>query len=268
MKKIDTLPNYQPLSKINHAGKGWTPYANYNFAAGDALAPLVSQEFFKAVLALPIAFTLQGEELAPVAVMGLASGKNLCVSSDGRWLAGYVPAVYRSYPFALATTDDDQQVLCVDENSGLLGTGGEAFFNEDGSPSPKVTQVLDFLTQVNANRAVTRRSCQALQMHKLVKPWPVKLKTESGETMVEGLHCIDETALNALPPDALLELRNTGALALAYCQLLSMQNLQLLGQFAQRSAAMAVAQPLPTPPENSLNFQLSGSNDLDFSNLS
>jgi hypothetical protein len=107
-----------------------------------------------------------------------------------------------------------------------------------------------------------------LQMHKLVKPWPVKLKTESGETMVEGLHCIDETALNALPPDALLELRNTGALALAYCQLLSMQNLQLLGQFAQRSAAMAVVQPLPTPPENSLNFQLSGSNDLDFSNLS
>ena len=52
------------------------------------------------------------------------------------------------------------------------------------------------------------------------------------EQQVEGLFRIDEAALNALPADALAEVRDANALALAYCQLLSQQRLQALGKLA------------------------------------
>jgi hypothetical protein len=55
---------------------------------------------------------------------------------------------------------------------------------------------------------------------------------------------VDEAALNQLPPEALHEVRHSGALLLAYCQLLSMQHLSLLSQLNdahQKAAAQAAA---------------------------
>jgi hypothetical protein len=62
----------------------------------------------------------------PVAVQGLAPGQNLFVAPDGRWLAAYTPAAYRGYPFQLAHAENGQQVLCFDEESGLITDGPRA----------------------------------------------------------------------------------------------------------------------------------------------
>ena len=58
--------------------------------------------------------------------------------------------------------------------------------------------MLNFLTQVGANRQATQRMCAVLQQHGLIQPWPIKLQTDAGEQNIEGLHRIDEAALNAL----------------------------------------------------------------------
>ncbi len=101
-----------------------------------------------------------------------------------------------------------------------------------------------------------------MHKHQLIQPWPIKLQTTAGEQAVEGLFRIDEAALNQLPAEALIELRNTGALLCAYCQLLSMQHLQTLGQLAA-ARAQAQAALLTQNGELDLSF-LNGSETLKF----
>ena len=229
--------DYQVITHERHGLKHWRNHSNYNFAAGDALCPLVAQELSKAMLALPIGFIAEGEDFVPVAVQGLTPGQNLLVAPDGRWLSTYIPAPYRSYPFRMAMTEQGEQVLCIDEANGLIAdNAGNPFFNEDGTPSKSVLEILDFFQQIDANRRHTRDISALLQQHGLIQPWPITVQGEHGDQKVEGLFRIDEAALNALTAEALAEVRNAGGLTVAYCQLLSMQHLSTLGTLAQAHA--------------------------------
>jgi hypothetical protein len=261
------MPNYSVISKAQYASKRWQRHTGYHFAAHDAVIPLVVQELPKAMMALPIAFVMTDEAFLPVAVQGLAPGKNLFVAPDSRWLGGYIPAAYRGYPFAVANTDDGQQVLCIDEASSLItDSEGEPFFNDDGTPAKALADVLNFLTQVHANREVTARICAVLQKHNLIQAWPIKVQAEAGEQNVEGLFRIDEAALNALSAEAFDEVRQAGCLPVAYCQLLSMQHLPMLGKLAQAHAQ--AAQPLPQTPTGELNLEfLNDSGTISFGNI-
>ncbi|MFP5481887.1 MAG: SapC family protein [Gammaproteobacteria bacterium] len=263
------MPHFQPVSLTTHAAKRWRRYGSYAFAAQDAVAPLVAHELPRALLHLPIAFVAQGEQLMPVAVLGLQPGRNLFVAPDGRWLGGYTPAAYRGFPFQLAGTPDGQQVLVFDADSGLLSdTEGEPFFDEEGQPAKPVKAVLDFLSQVQANRVATQRICQLLVHHGVVQPWPITVKGAQGEQQVQGLHRIDEARLNQLDGAALQALQQAGALPVAYCQLLSMQHLATLGQLAQAHAQLQAHTPLPTTAKGELDLEfLNRDGTLSFGNL-
>ncbi|MEA3642607.1 MAG: SapC family protein [Lamprobacter sp.] len=238
------MPHYQPITHTDFAHRRWKPFDHDRFAATEAIVPLVAQELAKACHSLPIAFIRQQDYFIPAAVQGLQPGQNLFVAPDGRWLGGYIPAAYRGYPFALAQADNDQLVLCVDDDSGLLiddpdSDEGEPFFDADGQPAEAVRQVLDFLEKVAADRQRTERLCALLAEHALIQPWPLTVKTADGERPVQGLHRIDEAALSALPTVPFETLRQAGALPLIYCQLLSMQHIALLGKLAEYHAKLA-----------------------------
>ena len=267
------MPNYQAVSQSTHASQRWKRYNTYHFAAQDAVTPLVMQELPKAAMALPVAFIQQGDQFTPVAVQGLQPGQNLFVAPDGRWIGPYTPAAYRGHPFAIASTPEGHQVLCVEADSGLISdTEGEAFFDEQGQPSQSVKDVLNFLQQVHANRELTQRLCAALQAEGLIQPWPITLKGEQGEQgeqgdrTVQGLYRIDEAKLNTLSSEALHRIHHAGALPLVYCQLLSMQHLQTLGKLAEAHAqaqAQAKAQSqqaLPTSANGELDLEFLNNN--------
>ncbi|WP_288074785.1 SapC family protein [Pseudomonas sp.] len=231
------MTDYHVITRERHGHQYWLKPSGYRFSAGDALCPLMAQELTKAMLCLPIGFIAEGEQFLPVAVQGLMQGQNLLVAADGRWLASYIPAHYRGYPFRMASTDQGEQVLCIDEASGLLSdSAGEPFFNDDGQPAQSVLEILDFLHQIEANRQLTRRICAVLQQQGLIQPWPITVQGEHGEQNVNGLFRIDEVALNALSTEALAAVRDAGGLSVAYCQLLSMQHLSTLGTLAQAHA--------------------------------
>lgn len=252
------------ISREQYAGKRWKRYTSYSFAAHDAVAPLVAQELPRACMHLPIGFLKTENGYQLVAVLGLQPGKNLWVSPDGRWLAGYVPAAYRGYPFALANTEDGQRVLCVREDSGLVNDDeGELFFDEEGQPAKPIQDVLNFLQQVTANAQVTAQLCGVLEEHGLVSPWNVQVKSADGEKKVEGLFRVDEAALNALPAEALAAVRDRGAMPLVYCQLLSMQHLHQLGRLA---AHWESVESLVQPESGELDLEfLSDSENIRFS---
>ena len=69
-----------------------------------------------------------------------------------------------------------------------------------------------------------------------------------------------------LPAEAFEAVRQSGALPVAYCQLLSMQHLQKLGQLAQAYAAQTTALPQTASGELDLEF-LNDSGTISFGAL-
>lgn len=255
------MPNYQAVSKATHGSKHWLRTTSYAFALKDAVLPLSLAELSRAMMTLPIAFIAQNDRFVPAAVMSVQPERNLYVAADGRWIHGYIPAACRGYPFRFLSTPEGQQVLCIDEDSGLINEGqeGEAFFDETGEPSLAIREILTFLNQSEQSLKVTAGACAVLHQHKLIKPWPITVKTDDSEKQLAGLFQIDEVALNQLSATELLEVRNAGGLLIAYCQLLSMQHLAILGQLAEAhakagQAAVQAAQSITEKGELNIDF--------------
>ena len=257
------MPNYQPITQTDYTALRYKRTDNFLYASFDAVAPLVLQELPKACMSLPIAFIQQGEDFVPAAVQGLQAGQNCFVTADGRWIGPYVPAIYRGYPFALAQTEDQRMVLCIDHDSGLVAPDHpEPFFDEQGQPTQAIKNTLNFLEQVQADRNKTRFICAVLQQLELIKPWHITLKGEAGEEKtIQGLYCIDEARLNALDAEALHRLKQSGGLPVVYTQLLSMQHLNILGKLTDAHAmakaqnAASTAGALPTTGNDELDLE-------------
>ena len=261
---LTTMNSLTVISREQHEKLRWKRFHSYEFAAGDAIAPLVVQELRRACLSLPVSFVKADDGFRLVLVQGLQPGKNLLVGTDGRWLANYIPAAYRSYPFVLGKAEDGRRVLCVRDESGLVDEDeGELFFDDSGEPAQAVKDVLSFLEQVSANSRVTAELCALLAKYELIQPWNVHVKSGRGDVKVEGLYRIDEAALNALPADALAAIRDGGAMPMAYCQLLSMQHLSQLGRLAAHQEAVE-AMMQPETGELDLEF-LSDDGNIKFS---
>lgn len=231
------------LAAVNpkrHVGRSWRRYTTYAFAAKDCIAPLTAAEIASAAKTLPLAFVRQGDDFLLVAVLSLTPGTNLFVGADGRWLGGYIPSVFRGYPFRLARGGKKNELLfCVDEDSGLVSkdrSGGEVFYDDDGSLSGPVTEVLNFLTRVEKSRAATSVAVAALADEKLLVDWPLKIKVGERDQPVTGLYRVDEAGLNRLEDARFLAIRKAGALPVAYGQLLSMGNILILEKMAKMPA--------------------------------
>lgn len=231
------MPTLEILSPQTHGDKHWKRASGYQFASKDAIAPLSLVELPRAILCMPVGFIANDQGFVLVAVQGLTQHTNLLVDHSGRWKLPHVPACYRAYPFELATTADQQLVVCYNADSHLLSTDGtgERFFDESGAPADTVKDITQFLQQGYTGRMQADRVCQVFKALELIKPWEIKINSDDGETQnVEGLYCINEAKLNALDANDLFTLKNAGALAVAYCQLLSMQHIATLVDFAAK----------------------------------
>lgn len=257
--------NIQLITKAAYANKYWQPFANFSFTRHERVAPLVLVELAKAQQSLPVAFAQQGDDYQLVALLGLTEG-NAFINAQGQWFSGvYIPAVFRSYPFRIAKSEDDQYMLCIDEDSGLVTESvGEAFFDADGQASEKVQSILTMLVQVAQNQSVTQAAITALAKYQLIVSWPLTLQVDEGARSIEGLYRIDEAALANLSSAALSELMQSGALLVAYAQLFSMQNLKTLTQLMQAHLSLTTQQQasLPITQTGELNLDA-----LDFSHF-
>jgi hypothetical protein len=252
------MPNYQVITRNHHGSKRWLRFTSYAHAEREALMPLSVEELPKAVMSLPVCFIRQGDVFVLAAVMNVSPGKNLLVAPNGQWVGPYVPAACRSYPFILGKTEEGKPVLCIDEDAGLVTDGpeGESFFDENGDPAKVVLDLMAFLTQLEQGRQSAALACAVLAKHELIQPWPIVIQGDTGEQRnIEGLFRIDELALNKLSGEALLEVRNAGGLSIAYCQLLSMQHLPMLGKLAEMHAkAQSALQANVAAPAGEINL--------------
>jgi hypothetical protein len=225
------MGNFIIISKELHNGKFWVRPKNLKFAEKITLIPIFLTELGRAVNAFPLVFVKHGENFIFSALLGLAPGKNLFLTEDGGWLGNYIPALIRAYPFGLVRVNDDQLALAIDEDY-ISEKEGVSFF-EDEKLSKETEDIFRFLIEIERGRVLTVNATNKLSELDLIEPWNLRIKTESGEKIVEGIFKINENKLNSLSDDDFISLRQIGALPLIYGQLFSMANLQFLAKFAQ-----------------------------------
>jgi hypothetical protein len=231
------MPQLSAITKQSYADKSFTRFSSYAFASKSGIASLVSAEITNALTAgLPMAFVKELDRFFLGAVLSLSPGTNLFVAPTGQWIGKYVPAAFRSYPFKLAKArGKDEQILCVDEESGLVkdDKSAEPFFNDKGELSKPVQDILNFLSQIEKNKMQTVRAVASLADAGVITEWPLKIKHGDQEKPVTGLYRIDEAKLNSLEDERFLKIRKAGALPIAYAQLLSMGNIQVFEKLAK-----------------------------------
>lgn len=110
------MGNFVAISKELHKDKFWRVPKNLKFAEGNSVVPVFLTEIGRAVNSFPLVFVKQEDNFIISALLGLASGENLFLSNEGRWLGNYIPALIRVYPFRLLRTNDEQLALAIDED--------------------------------------------------------------------------------------------------------------------------------------------------------
>lgn len=227
------MPTYVPLSKSAHRHAGLLPVGHAH-ALTQAVVPVVAEELPQVVPSMAVAFVAEGDgSYELVALQSLQPGVNVYVHTNGRWIGGYRPAWYRAHPFRLLQdSQTHQQVVCVDEQAegftSHAAGDAERLFDEQGELTQIARRTIAFLENLYKATEVTRSVVAQLAEAGVIVPWQLKLAAANGADPVgvQGLYHIDESALRTLPAPILAELAASGALSVAYAQLLSEHRLQ------------------------------------------
>jgi hypothetical protein len=264
---MDTI---KPITKTEFAGSYWRRNPDLLFAAKDVVCPLSLFEVPHAIASMPLALVRDKDEFIISALLGLEDDINYFISPEGIWRGRYIPAVYRSYPFSLAKNEAqvDHYVLCFNQQSGLLSDEdtNDRFFEESGELSPTVKRISEFLKDVLVSRNYAKQLCALLDEFNLIKPWELKLQIGEDTRQIEGLYCFDEEAMNSLSDKKFLKLRQAGALNLAYCQMLSMQNVDELVRYAQAKLQLEAHTTQPSLADYNFD-ETTNHGNINFSNF-
>lgn len=237
------MASFVPISRDRHADKRWISTGRYDFAKEMTVAPISGEELSLASREMVCAFIKAEDRFTLVVVLGLKPDTNLFVAPDGRWIGNYVPALFRAYPFRFAKVQGQNNLaLVIDEDAGL-SSDGEPFFGEDGKPTPRLSQFVEFLTRIEQGRQKTDEVVNALADAGAIEEWPLTVQGDGGkEQKIAGLYRISERTLNQLDDETFLKLRRLQVLPIAYMQLLSMRNIDTLGKLAKAHGEMAQKQ--------------------------
>lgn len=229
-KSMLIYENVTPVNKQRHADWGIQGDGSFKFAKEVNSVPLTGVEFAAASLEFTIVFTKTGDGAMPIAVMGVRSGENLFVDDEGKWLAKYVPAFFRRYPFVFSTGDNGETLtLCLDEAyNGCHQDGtGERMFKEDGANTEYLDKVIAFLRDYQDHYQRTLWFGKKMEELDLLEPMGAQFNTPDGKKgSLSGFFVISREKLKKLTDAQMVELVKNDALELVYLHLNSMQNLK------------------------------------------
>lgn len=247
-----TLPLfYNDLVPVNAGEHGTWRTRSTNQAkwlAGQHAVPLTVEEFPLAQRHYPIVFS-GGNEVVPLALMGMNEGVNTFVDEEGAVTSPvYIPAYARRYPFMLAKLrpDTDELSLCFDPTSDLLGEfeDGEPLFNGE-EPSETCKATLGFCEQFEIAAQKTSTFVAELQKHDLLMDGEVNMQIQGMEQPFNyrGFRMVDENKLRELRGDVLRTWNQNGMLPLVFAHLLS---LDLIRDVFSRQVEQGKG-PVPAP---------------------
>jgi hypothetical protein len=235
-----------PVSYERHHGKKVRNTAGFEFAAEFHIAYVTMHEFARAAAIYPIVFLEDKASggFRSVVLMGLESGENLFIGTQGVWSASYIPAMIRRYPFALSKGEQEGRfVVCVDEASSLLSdTEGAPLFDEQEKPTQVIENVKRYLSELQQMDHMTLEFSRFLRDHNLLTPLNMRVNTSDQVKNISGCFVISEERMNELSDDVFKTLREKRYLPAMYAHLISLPQIERLVQLKkERSQAAAHA---------------------------
>lgn len=234
-KQLMIYDNIQPLSE-KHA-KWSVGVDSHAFISHLNSVPLLATEIAFAASEFPIIFSASGNEgeYLPLAVMGLKDGQNLLLNDQGIMSTRYVPAFVRRYPFVLGgSKDSDMMTLCIDEDSKFFshdGSQGSRIFQDDGSHSDFLKNVVEFLKDYQLRAEMTRNFTKKLHDLNLFEPMAADITFNNkadANISLGGFFVVKREKLKEISDADALDLFKKDGLELIYAHIQSLSNFNRL----------------------------------------
>ncbi len=225
------MASWIAISKAEHAKTKWRGREGFKFASKQQTVEIVAAELSSLLPHYVFGFILEKKKFHLVALIGFGGDGNCYVTADNKWMCEVVPATLRAYPFALADNEVGDRVFCIDPNHLTTNEDANPLFTVSGELESASAEVFEFLTSCEQNRRLTLTACEALNEAGVIEPWSLSINRGDDEnrSTVKGLYRISEAKLNLISRTTLTKLRDTQALAIAYAQLFSHNQLKELG---------------------------------------
>ena len=226
--------NIVPLNKETHGDWSVEAVSNYKHTSETNSLYIAAIEFIKAANEYPIVFGMGTDEsVFPVVILGLRKNENLYINKKGEWLANYIPAYVRRYPFILATDENmsDKFTVCIDQDCpGFSKKGkGTKLFDKDGNESELLKNSVEFLKEYQNHIQLTTMFCKNIKELGLLEPMKADVKLADGEEIsLGGFMGINREKLKALDSETVENLVKTDQMELIYAHLISLGNIDSL----------------------------------------
>jgi len=217
-----------PITLARHGKTSFAASDDYAFSSLVSAVPLLAVEIAEAAQEYAVVFVAIGEEVMPVAILGIQPEQNLYLTPTSGWQAKYVPSFVRRYPFIFSSSEDRQTLtLCIDETHPGFNTDGrgQRLFGDDGKPTAYVERVLEFLKAYQAKFEYTKAFCKRLKDSNLLEPLQAEVTTPTGEKVRLGDFLgVTRGRLHTLPTEALAALVKSDELEMIYLHIHSLRN--------------------------------------------
>ena len=226
--------NIVPLNKEVHGDWSIEPVSNYKHTSETNSLYIAAIEFIKAANEYPIVFGIGTDDsIFPVVILGLRKNQNLYINKKGEWLAKYIPAYVRRYPFILATDEETPGnfTVCIDQDCPGFNKDGKGtkLFDKDGNESDLLKNSVEFLKEYQNHIQLTTMFCKNIKELGLLEPMKADVKMADGEQLsLGGFMGVNREKLKALDSEKLVNLVKTDQMELIYAHLISLGNIDSL----------------------------------------
>lgn len=234
------MTNSVRLDNVAHAGLRIV--RGHGAAYGDAVnqIALFLPEYEEAQRDYPILFLRQEDgTLQAVAILGLDRDENLFLEGDGRWSAGYVPAMVRRGPFLIGFAQGEP-VIHVDLDHPRVAQPdgpGDPVFLPQGGQAPALERALDALRAIHVGHDAAGPASALLDELGLVEPVSLDVQVSDRDSYsFNDYLAITHEKIASLDGAALARLNQAGLLMPAVFAAASLANVNRL--IARKRARM------------------------------
>lgn len=222
--------NLVVLDKEKHKGLKVSPLENLEFAKDMPFVPILVSEAPMVSEMFPVVFTT--DESPDLVCLTSLGGKNLAINEEGKYIARYVPAFLRKYPFSLAPTQDDpeKKVILIDENAkNVSKTKGKQLFTKDGEQSEILKNAIKFLTDYEQQHQTTLAIAKALKDADILEEREITVgEGEEKKVLVKGFQVVNRKKLNELDDEVLAQWVRNGIISFIDSHLKSLERIDTL----------------------------------------
>lgn len=220
-----TQPQLLTVEDHGHLGLN-TSGQPYDFVRSIRVVPLAAAELSSAQKNYPVVFS-DLEKPTLLAVVGVLEDRNLFVDDNGNWdIAAYVPSYLRSYPFAMASREDDQYAVVIDRAAPVISENPDQPFFDGQALTAPIQAKVDFSAQFAAHQPVTQAFCDRLVELELLSGQQATFtpEGESEEQTIASYVAVDFDKLKKLDATTVEKLFQDGMLAAIYAHGFSQEN--------------------------------------------